>query len=62
LGKYLLQQLEQAIRARVSSNLDRNRQWIEAASCMKVAAIKQQQVETARCDRVYVKFLPPHFD
>lgn len=60
LGKYLLQQLEQAIAARNFQQI-----WIETASVL-VEAIKLYEssgyqpaagVETARCDRVYVKFL-----
>lgn len=60
LGKYLLQQLEQAIAAREFQQI-----WIETASVL-VEAVKLYEsngyqpaagVETARCDRVYVKFL-----
>jgi putative acetyltransferase len=61
LGKYLLQQMEQAIRARGFQQI-----WIETASVL-IEAVKLYEssgyqaasgVETARCDRVYVKFLP----
>lgn len=60
LGKYLLQQLEQAIAARGFQEI-----WIETASVL-VEAVKLYEssgyqpaagVETARCDRVYVKRL-----
>ena len=58
LGKFLLQKLEQAIAARNFQKI-----WIETASVL-VEAIKLYEssgyqpaegVETARCDRVYVK-------
>lgn len=60
LGKYLLQQLEVAITSRGFQEI-----WIETASVL-VEAVKLYEsngykpatgVETARCDRVYVKFL-----
>lgn len=60
LGKYLLQQLEVAIAARGFQQI-----WIETVNVM-VEAVKLYEsngyqpatgVETARCDRVYVKFL-----
>ncbi|MEC4819795.1 MAG: GNAT family N-acetyltransferase [Scytonema sp. PMC 1069.18] len=60
LGKYLLQQLEAAIASRGFQEI-----WIETASVL-VEAIKLYEsngynkatgVETARCDRVYVKKL-----
>lgn len=60
LGKFLLQQLEMAIAARGFEQI-----WIETASVL-VEAVKlyessgylpAQGVETARCDRVYVKLL-----
>ncbi|AFZ26190.1 acetyltransferase, N-acetylglutamate synthase [Cylindrospermum stagnale PCC 7417] len=60
LGKYLLQQLEVAIASRGFQEI-----WIETASVL-VEAVKLYEsngynpatgVETARCDRVYVKFL-----
>ncbi len=60
LGRYLLRELEQAIAARGCQAI-----WIETASVL-VEAIKLYEssgyqtatgVETARCDRVYVKFL-----
>lgn len=58
LGKYLLQKLEKAITARGFEQI-----WIETASVL-VEAVKLYEscgyqpatgVETARCDRVYVK-------
>ncbi|WP_250122881.1 GNAT family N-acetyltransferase [Chroococcidiopsis sp. CCMEE 29] len=58
LGKFLLQKLEQAITARRFQQI-----WIETASVL-VEAIKLYEssgyqpetgVETARCDRIYVK-------
>lgn len=58
LGKFLLQELEQAIAARNFQRI-----WIETASVL-VEAIKLYEssgyqpaegVETARCDRVYMK-------
>jgi putative acetyltransferase len=60
LGKFLLQQLEQAIAARHFDQI-----WIETASVLKEAVQLYETngyqpttgVETARCDRVYVKFL-----
>ncbi|MBD2501143.1 GNAT family N-acetyltransferase [Anabaena azotica] len=60
LGKYLLQQLEDAIASRGFQQI-----WIETASVL-VEAVKLYEnhgyqaatgVETPRCDRVYVKFL-----
>jgi putative acetyltransferase len=60
LGKYLLQQLEEAIASRGFQQI-----WIETASVL-VEAVKLYEnhgyqpatgVETPRCDRVYVKFL-----
>ncbi|BAZ12880.1 GCN5-related N-acetyltransferase [Calothrix sp. NIES-4071] len=60
LGKYLLQQLEETIAARGFKEI-----WIETASVL-VEAVKLYEsngykpatgVETARCDRVYVKKL-----
>lgn len=69
LGKYLLQQLEVAITyGAPGANASRGFQeiWIETASVL-VEAVKLYEsngyqaatgVETARCDRVYVKFLP----
>lgn len=62
LGRYLLQTLEQAIAAQGFQAI-----WIETASVL-VEAVKLYEssgyqaatgVETARCDRVYVKFLQP---
>jgi putative acetyltransferase len=62
LGRYLLQELEQAIAARGFQVI-----WIETASVL-VEAIKLYESsgyqaatggETARCDLVYVKFLNP---
>ncbi|MBW4644348.1 MAG: GNAT family N-acetyltransferase [Goleter apudmare HA4340-LM2] len=61
LGKYLLAQLEAAIASRGFEEI-----WIETASVL-VEAVKLYEskgytaatgVETKRCDRVYVKFLP----
>ncbi|MBD2740298.1 GNAT family N-acetyltransferase [Coleofasciculus sp. FACHB-1120] len=60
LGKYLLQQLENAIASRGFQEI-----WIETASVLKEAVKLYESsgyepatgVETARCDRVYVKFL-----
>lgn len=58
LGKYLLQQLEQAIAAKGFQQI-----WVETASIL-IEAVKLYEscgyqpavgVETARCDRVYVK-------
>ncbi|MCC5636109.1 GNAT family N-acetyltransferase [Nostoc sp. CHAB 5844] len=63
LGKYLLQQLEAAIATRGFQQI-----WIETASIL-VEAVKLYEsngyqpetgVETARCDRVYVKNLFSH--
>ncbi len=60
LGKYLLQQLEETIAARGFKEI-----WIETASIL-MEAVKLYEsngyepatgVETARCDRVYVKKL-----
>ena len=60
LGKFLLQKLEDAITARKFEQI-----WIETASVL-VEAVKLYEssgyipadgVETARCDRVYVKFI-----
>lgn len=61
LGKYLLEQLESAIAARGFKEI-----WIETASVLKEAVKLYETsgyqaatgVETHRCDRVYVKFLP----
>ncbi|OKH27684.1 GNAT family N-acetyltransferase [Chroogloeocystis siderophila] len=58
LGKYLLQQLEKAIAARGFRQI-----WIETASVLTTAVKLYESygyqpasgVETARCDRVYVK-------
>ncbi|MUL36189.1 GNAT family N-acetyltransferase [Gloeocapsopsis dulcis] len=60
LGKYLLQQLEQAIAARGFGQI-----WVETASVLTTAVKLYEKcgyqpasgVETARCDRVYVKQL-----
>jgi putative acetyltransferase len=60
LGKFLLQQLEDAIALRGFEQI-----WIETASVLVEAVklyessgyIPAEGVETARCDRVYVKFL-----
>ena len=60
LGRYLLQQLEQAIAARGFEQV-----WIETASVLQLATkLYESQgycltigVETRRCDRVYVKQL-----
>jgi putative acetyltransferase len=60
LGKYLLQQLESAI-----AKLGYQQIWIETASVL-AQAVKLYEtsgyqpaegVETARCDRVYLKLL-----
>lgn len=60
MGKYLLHQLEKAIASRGFGQI-----WIETASVL-VEAVQLYEssgyqpadgVETARCDRVYVKFL-----
>ncbi|MCX7596398.1 MAG: GNAT family N-acetyltransferase [Fischerella sp.] len=65
LGKYLLQQLEDAIARRGFEQI-----WIETASVL-VEAVKLYEsngyqpatgVETTRCDRVYVKLLTSIFD
>jgi putative acetyltransferase len=61
LGKYLLQQLEQAITLRGFEQI-----WVETASILIEAVGLYESssyqpavgVETARCDRVYVKLLP----
>ncbi len=60
LGRFLLQQLEQAIAARGFRTI-----WIETASVLKEAVQLYESsgyqpatgVETPRCDRVYVKSL-----
>jgi putative acetyltransferase len=60
LGRYLLQQLEAAIVAREFQEI-----WLETASVLKEAIELYEKsgyhpatgVETARCDRVYVKKL-----
>ncbi len=60
LGRYLLQQLEAAIAAREFKEI-----WLETASVLKEAIELYEKsgyqpatgVETARCDRVYVKKL-----
>jgi putative acetyltransferase len=60
LGRFLLQQLETAIAARHYQQI-----WIETASVLTEAVnlyerngyIPASGVETARCDRVYVKQL-----
>jgi putative acetyltransferase len=60
LGKYLLQQLEEVITSRNYREI-----WIETASILTEAVklyesngyIPATGVETARCDRVYVKKL-----
>lgn len=60
LGRYLLQRLEQAIAAKNFEQI-----WIETASVLKEAVKLYESsgyqpstgVETARCDRVYVKQL-----
>lgn len=60
LGKYLLRKLEQEIGAKGFREI-----WIETASVLKEAVKLYESsdyqpadgVETARCDRVYVKFL-----
>lgn len=60
LGKYLLQQLEEAIEARGFEEI-----WIETASVLSEAVKLYETsgyspatgVETPRCDRVYVKFI-----
>lgn len=58
LGRFLLHQLEKAIAARGFAEI-----WVETASVLKEAVILYETsgyepatgVETARCDRVYVK-------
>ena len=64
MGKYLLHQLEEAIASRGFRQI-----WIETASVL-VEAVQLYEssgykpadnVETARCDRVYVKFLHTMF-
>nr|WP_290227906.1 GNAT family N-acetyltransferase [Trichocoleus desertorum] len=60
LGKYLLQQLEQAITTQQFQTI-----WIETASVLAEAVKLYESngyqpatgVETARCDRVYIKWL-----
>jgi putative acetyltransferase len=60
LGKYLLQQLEQAISARGFQEI-----WLETASVLKEAVRLYETsgyqaatgVQTKRCDRIYVKSL-----
>lgn len=60
LGRYLLQELENAIASRGFQVI-----WIETASVLKEAVKLYESsgyqpatgVETARCDRIYVKFL-----
>jgi putative acetyltransferase len=60
LGRYLLQELERAIAIRGFQEV-----WIETASVLKEAVKLYESsgyqaatgVETARCDRVYVKYL-----
>ena len=60
LGKFLLQKLEDAIAAKGFKEI-----WIETASVLVEAVklyessgyIAAEGVETARCDRVYVKFI-----
>jgi len=62
LGRYLLQALEQAIASRGFEQI-----WIETASVLAEAVQLYESsgyqpaagVETARCDRVYVKFFKP---
>lgn len=60
LGKYLLEQLERAIALRGFKQI-----WVETASIL-IEAVKLYEssnyqpatgVETARCDRVYVKYI-----
>jgi putative acetyltransferase len=62
LGRFLLQQLEQAILTQRFGQI-----WIETASVL-IEAVKLYEtsgyqpatgVETERCDRVYVKYLAP---
>lgn len=60
LGRYLLQQLEQAIANRGFRTI-----WVETASVLKEAVQLYETsgyqpaigIETERCDRIYVKFL-----
>lgn len=60
LGRYLLQELENAIASRSFQAI-----WVETASVLKEAVKLYESsgyqaatgVETARCDRVYLKFL-----
>jgi putative acetyltransferase len=62
LGKYLLQELEKAIANRGFQEI-----WIETASVLKEAVKLYESsgyqpatgVETKRCDRIYLKPLPP---
>jgi putative acetyltransferase len=64
LGKYLLQELENAIANRGFHEI-----WIETASVLKEAVKLYESsgyqpatgVETKRCDRVYVKLIPQPF-
>ncbi|HEY9669050.1 MAG TPA: GNAT family N-acetyltransferase, partial [Coleofasciculaceae cyanobacterium] len=64
LGKYLLQQLEQAIANRGFCEI-----WIETASVLKEAVKLYESsgyqpaigVETKRCDRVYVKSITTNY-
>jgi putative acetyltransferase len=64
LGKYLLQELENAIANRGFHEI-----WIETASVLKEAVKLYESsgyqaatgVETQRCDRVYVKLIPQPF-
>lgn len=61
LGKYLLTQLENTIAAKGFREI-----WIETASVLKEAVNLYESsgyqpasgVETPRCDRIYVKYLP----
>ncbi|MFB2893155.1 GNAT family N-acetyltransferase [Aerosakkonemataceae cyanobacterium BLCC-F50] len=61
LGKYLLTQLEKAIENKGFREI-----WIETASVLKEAVKLYESsgyqpasgVETPRCDRIYVKYLP----
>ena len=60
LGQYLLEELEKTITAKQYQEI-----WIETASILKEAVrlyerngyLPAEGVETARCDRVYVKYL-----
>ncbi len=64
VGKYLLQELENAIANRGFHEI-----WIETASVLKEAVKLYESsgyqpatgVETQRCDRVYVKLIPQPF-